>query len=269
MPRKTIRRPLDGPDLTVALGRHPAVGRLAVDAYSAKAWRDGVARPMAGTEIPLLIHGTAPVALAAWRTLRDHGIVAGIDVPRGLDQRQAASGHWNLGVLAEVPRTACVSVGLSLQPGWRDAMRLICARGRAVRFHVGSVAPGPRSVAAAIHGAVAERCRFAWSSAAWPAVSGAGGSALPGVLNVVSATALALRGADTGAVIRELTNTQLAAVLAAVGALDPDTAREVRTLLIGFAVPRPAAAVDALVELGALAAHTPRRLERPQPNRAA
>jgi hypothetical protein len=269
-PRRAIRPPWDGAEAAARVGDSPAVGSRAIDARGAQAWMR--ARPLnpSDPDIRVIIHGAAPTALAAWKTVRDLDPAAGIDVPRGFDQRQAAAGHWNLGILADVPRTTPVTVGLGLQPGWRDALRLIAARGRAVRFHVGTVeGPGSRPMADAIHAAVAEGCPFAWSCAPWPALSGGGDGALPGILNVLSATALALRGADTGTIAKELRNTQAPDILGAVEGLDSVAAREVRNLLSGFAVPRPESAVAALIGLGALPDVVDRPDDQPQPNRAA
>lgn len=266
-PRKVIRRPREGAQPPA---QSPAVGRRAVDAYRAQVWIQARADPSSFADVPVLIHGTAQNALAAWKGVRELGAPAGIDVPRGFDQRQAAAGHWNLGLLAEVPRTVPITVGLSLQPGWRDALRLIAARGRAVRFHVSALdGPGSHPMAQAIRAAVTEDCPFAFSAAPWPAVSGAHAASLPGVLNVLAATVAAVRGAGGGAIVRELACPQPAEVLELLAGVDRPTAEKVRALLTGVAVPQPAYTLGALVALGALAGAEPQDAQAPQPDRAA
>jgi hypothetical protein len=198
---------------------------------------------------PVLIHGSAPVALAAWKSamaadkasndqldadrLRSARIY-GIDIARGLGRRGAEAAHSSLGMLAELPRTVPVTVGLTLSPGWRDTMALIRARGRGVRFHVYSDSPGQRTMADAIRSAVAEN------------------GALPGILNILLATAQAVRGADSSAVATELGRTDTVDVVDAVVELSPLIARRVRRLLRGFAVYRTSPAIDALTDLGLL-----------------
>jgi hypothetical protein len=153
-----------------------------------------------------------------------------------------------------------VSVGLTLGDGWRDTMALIRARGRGVRFHVNSDSPGQRRMADAIRAAVAEGCAFSWSCGHWQPVTEppqdtdpvAEAGSLPGILNILLATAQAVRGADSGAVAAELGRTDTVDVVDAVQELSPLIARRVRRLLRGFAVYRIAPAVDALTDLGLL-----------------
>ncbi|HEV3170639.1 MAG TPA: hypothetical protein VGZ32_09875 [Actinocrinis sp.] len=224
---------------------------------------------------PVLIHGAAPAALAAWKSamaadkasdeqLDDDRLrrarIYGIDIVRGLGRRGAEAAHSSLGMLAELPRAVPVSVGLTLGDGWRDTMALIRARGRGVRFHVNSDSPGQRRMADAIRAAVAEGCAFSWSCGHWQPVTEppqdtdpvAEAGSLPGILNILLATAQAVRGADSGAVAAELGRTDTVDVVDAVQELSPLIARRVRRLLRGFAVYRIAPAVDALTDLGLL-----------------
>jgi hypothetical protein len=224
---------------------------------------------------PVLIHGAAPASLAAWksamaadkassdqsdtdRARRAH--IYGIDIVRGLGRRGAEAAHSSLGMLAELPRAVPVTVGLTLGPGWRDTMALIRARGRGVRFHVYSDSPGQRTMADAIRAAVAEGCSFSWSCAHWQPVtrpsqdtdSVAETGSLPGILNILLATAEAVRGSDSGAVTAELARTDTVDVVDAVQELSPLIAKRVRRLLRGFAVYRTSPAIDALTDLGLL-----------------
>jgi hypothetical protein len=224
---------------------------------------------------PVLIHGAAPASLAAWksamaadkasngqvdadRSPRAH--IYGIDIVRGLGRRGAEAAHSSLGMLAELPRTVPVTVGLTLGEGWRDTMAMIRARGRGVRFHVYADSPGQRTMADAIRAATGEGCAFSWSCAHWRPVTEpaqdtdpiAETGALPGILNILLATAQAVRGADSGAVAAELGRTDTVDVVDAIQELSPLIARRVRRLLRGFAVYRTAPAVDALTDLGLL-----------------
>lgn len=242
-----------------------------------------------GPAVPLLIHGAAPAALAAWKSaaLGDPartdqpagGQVAavpahrpriyGIDIARGLGRRGAEAAHSSLGMLTDLPRAVPVTVSLCLGEGWRDTMALIRARGRGVRFHVYSAdSPGRRVLADAVRAAVAEGCAFSWACAAWQPVTepaegstgsdalggeaGAASTRLPGILNILLATARALQGADSTAVAEELDRTDPVDVVDAVRELGLAEARRIRRLLHGFAVYRTAPTVDALTDLGLL-----------------
>lgn len=281
--------------------RPPVPAVVACQAVDAEALRDrGRSAPApapseaAGPAVPLLIHGAAPAALAAWKSaaLGDParadqpagGPVAavpahrpriyGIDIARGLGRRGAEAAHSSLGMLTDLPRTVPVTVSLCLGEGWRDTMALIRARGRGVRFHVYSAdSPGRRVLADAIRAAVAEGCAFSWACAGWQPVTepaqgsaqcstqgsdafggdtGPGSTRLPGILNILLATAQALHGADSTAVAEELDRTDPVDVVDAVRELGPAEARRIRRLLHGFAVYRTAPTVDALTDLGLL-----------------
>jgi len=171
-------------------------------------------------------------------------------------------------MLTDLPRTVPVTVSLCLGEGWRDTMALIRARGRDVRFHVYSAdSPGRRVLADAIRAAVAEGCAFSWACAAWQPVTepvqgpealgvdpaGPASARLPGILNILLATAQALQGADSTAVAEELDRTDPVDVVDAVRELGSAEARRIRRLLHGFAVYRTAPIVDALTDLGLLA----------------
>ena len=275
----------------------PAV--VACQAVDAEALRDrGRSAPgpapseAAGPAVPLLIHGAAPAALAAWKSAArgdqnradpfradqpSGGAAAGatayrpriygIDIARGLGRRGAEAAHSSLGMLTDLPRTVPVTVSLCLGEGWRDTMALIRARGRGVRFHVYSAdSPGRRVLADAVRAAVAEGCAFSWACAAWQPITepaqgpeslgvdpaGPASARLPGILNILLATAQALRGADSTAVAEELDRTDPVDVVDAVRELGPAEARRIRRLLHGFAVYRTAPIVDALTDLGLL-----------------
>jgi hypothetical protein len=280
--------------------RPPVPASVACQAVDAEALRDrGRSAPAsapsepAGPAVPLLIHGAAPSALAAWKSaaLRDQtrcdpsradphpagGPAAGapahrpriygIDIARGLGRRGAEAAHSSLGMLTDLPRTVPVTVSLCLGEGWRDTMALIRARGRGVRFHVYSAdSPGRRVLADAIRAAVAEGCAFSWACAAWQPVTepaqgtevlggdpaGAGSARLPGILNILLATARALQGADSTAVAEELDRTDPVDVVDAVREFGPAEARRIRRLLHGFAVYRTPPIIDALTDLGLL-----------------
>lgn len=265
---------------------------VACQAVDAEALRDrGRSAPApalsepAGPAVPLLIHGAAPAALAAWksaalgdpsRTDQSPGAPAvgapayrpriyGIDIARGLGRRGAEAAHSSLGMLTDLPRTVPVTVSLCLGEGWRDTMALIRARGRGVRFHVYSAdSPGRRVLADAIRAAVAEGCAFSWACATWQPVtepaqghgaiggdgSGDASDRLPGILNILLATARALQGADSTAVAEELDRADPVDVVDAVRELGTFEARRIRRLLHGFAVYRTPPIVDALTDLG-------------------
>jgi hypothetical protein len=240
--------------------------------------------PAAESATPILIHGTAPAALAAWKSAIEPGQahgggppgadrsrtgIYGIDIEPGLGRRGAEAAHSSLGMLADLPRTVPVTVGLSLGQGWRDTMALIRARGRGVRFQVYAAdSPGRRTLAEAIRAAVAEGCAFSLSCAHWQPMTeppldaetgvgrdrdaADGRGSLPGILNILLATVRAVQGADSIAVVEELDRTDTVDVVDAVRELSPHTARRVRRLLRGFAVYRTAPALDALTDLGLL-----------------
>jgi hypothetical protein len=276
------------PHVTISSRSHVPSPAVSCRAVEADAFRDrdralpasATPDPVGGPPTPLLIHGAAPAALAAWKSAAAadkargappeadrsrHGIY-GIDIARGPGRRGAEAAHSSLGMLTDLPRTVPVTVGLSLGQGWRDTMALIRARGRGVRFQIYSGdAPQRRTLADAIRAAVAEGCAFSWSCAHWqpvteppldtaPAEGGRGADAgpLPGILNILLATARAIQGADSTAVATELARTDTVDVVDAVRALSPHTARRIRRLLRGFAVYRTAPAVDALTDLGLL-----------------
>jgi hypothetical protein len=296
------------PHARISRLRPPVPAAVACQAVDAEALRDrGRPAPAAApapseapetpeATVPLLIHGAAPAALAAWKSaalgdparadrpsagagagsaaLRPR--IYGIDIARGLGRRGAEAAHSSLGMLTDLPRSVPVTVSLCLGEGWRDTMALIRARGRGVRFHVYSAdSPGRRVLADAIRAAVAEGCAFSWACAAWqpvtepahgsepaaegphgPPADGAGAAPaaghLPGILNILLATARALQGADSTAVAAELARTDRVDVVDAVRELSPAEARRIRRLLRGFAVYRTAPVVDALTGLGLL-----------------
>ena len=265
-------------------GRRPHVPSPAVAcrAVEADTYRDLDRAPVSAKPdtvpdptTPVLIHGAAPAALAAWKSAMAadkasndqldadrarRARIYGIDIVRGLGRRGAEAAHSSLGMLAELPRAVPVTVGLTLSPGWRDTMALIRARGRGVRFHVHADSPSQRTMADAIRAAVAEGCAFSWSCAHWQPVTAppqatdlaAEAGSLPGILNILLATAEAVRGADSTGVATELGRTDTVDVVDATAELSPLIAKRVRRLLRGFAVYRTAPTVDALTDLGLL-----------------
>lgn len=228
-----------------------AVGRRALDAQR---WNAGLAAPPGGwPDLPVLIHGPAAKVLAGYRAATAVWPAAGIDVAHEPDRHCAESVHRSLAPLSELPRTVPVTVGLALDPGWRDALGLIMARGRAVRFAVrGVAAPDAPALVDAIRTAAGEGCSFSWGCGTWQAVTDPRAANLPGILNVLLATAAALRGesgAEVGALLRRTDHVD---VVDAVCDLDDETARRIRRLLDGFAVPRVAPVIDSLSDLDLL-----------------
>jgi hypothetical protein len=227
----------------------PAVGRRVIEV---EAWSDGAGEALvrqAGGSV--LIHGTATGAFTAWRAAARTAV--GIDVAQERDRRCVESVHRSLALLTEVPRTVPVTVGLVLGPGWRDALDLVLARGRSVRFSVCGVdAPDAPALVDAIRTVAAERCEFSWSCGPWHAVTDPLAGPLPGILNVLLATAAALRGADYRTVGEELARTDTVDVVDAVSELGDGMAREVRALLSGFAVREVGQVVDSLSDLDLL-----------------
>lgn len=191
--------------------------------------------------------------LAAYHAASTLWPAVGIDVAHEPDRHCVESVHRALAHLTALPRTVPVTVGLALEPGWRDALSLILARGRAVRFAVRGVdAPDAPVLVDAIRTAVGERCSFSWDCGTWQPVTDPRTTQLPGILNVLLATAAALRG-DSGAGIgAQLVRTDQVDVVDAVCELDDETAWRIRGLLDGFAVPRVAPVVDALSDLDLL-----------------
>ncbi|HEU5425536.1 MAG TPA: hypothetical protein VFU74_01610 [Actinocrinis sp.] len=229
----------------------PAVGRQAVHARD---WPDAFTDPAdAVPNLPVLIHGPAARALAGYRTAAAVWPAVGIDIAQELDRHCGESVHRSLAHLTQLPRSVPVTVGLPLEPGWRDGLSMISARGRSVRFAVCGVdAPDAAVLVEAIRAAVAERCRFSWSCGLWSAVTDPWDAELPGILNVLLATGAALRG-DGGAQIgAQLARTDRVEIVDDVSELDDATARQIRALLDGFAVPRIAPVVDSLRDLDLL-----------------
>jgi hypothetical protein len=228
-----------------------AVGRQAVDAPR---WNSAPIAPFAGQqELPVLIHGPATKALAGYRAASAMWPAIGIDVAHERDRHCVESVHRSLAHLAELPRTVPVTVGLALGPGWRDALSLILARGRSVRFDVCGVdTPDAPALVDAIRTAVNERCSFSWARGDWQAVTGPWATELPGILNVLLATAAAVHGEGGAEIGVQLARTDQVDVVDAVCDLDDETARRVRALLDGFAVPRVAPVVDSLSDLDLL-----------------
>ncbi len=223
----------------------PAVGRRALDAQR---WNDG-GQP----DLPVLIHGSAPKALAGYRAAAEVWPAVGIDVVHERDRHCVESVHRGLAALTDLPRSAAVTIGLALEPGWRDALSLILARGRAVRFAVCGVdAPDAPVLVDAIRAAVGERCSFSWDCGAWRAVTDPRATNLPGILNVLLATAAALRGESGAEVGAQLARTDQVDVVDAVRELDDESARRIRALLDGFAVTKVAPVVDSLSDLDLL-----------------
>jgi hypothetical protein len=252
-----VPRP-DGPGADARLGRpiaapvlSPAVGRRVVSAEDCvNGAADAILR---GSADAVLIRGTAAGAFTAWRGVAARRPVVGIDVAPERDRRCVESVHRSLAQLTELPRTVPVAVGLALGPGWRDALDLILARGRSVRFSVCGVdAPDTPALVDAIRAAAGARCGFSWSCERWQAVTDPSDGPLPGILNVLLATAAALRGADQGAVAEELARTDTVDVVDAVSELGEGTAHEVRALLNGFAVREVGRVVDSLSDLDLL-----------------
>lgn len=276
------------PHAKISRLRPPVPAAVACQAVDAEALRDRArSAPAPAPSLPLLIHGAAPAALAAWKSaaLGDQPRaepasggpaprprIYGIDIARGLGRRGAEAAHSSLGMLTDLPRSVPVTVSLCLGEGWRDTMALIRARGRGVRFHVYSAdSPGRRVLADAIRAAVAEGCAFSWACAGWLPVTepaqgtdtadpvppdpdsaaAAGlGAHLPGILNILLATARALQGADGAAVAAELARTDQVDVVDAIRELGTPEVRRIRRLLRGFAVYRTTPIVDALAGLG-------------------
>lgn len=229
----------------------PAVGRRVVQAED---WSDAFTDPSGAVlGLPVLIHGPAARALAGYRTAAAVWPAVGIDIAQERDRHCGESVHRSLAHLTQLPRSVPVTVGLPLGSGWRDGLSMIIARGRSVRFAVCGVdAPDAAVLVDAIRAAVAERCAFSWSCGRWGAVTDSWGAELPGILNVLLATAAALRG-DGGAEIgAQLARTDRVEIVDDVSELDDATARQIRALLDGFAVPRVAPVVDSLQDLDLL-----------------
>ncbi len=229
----------------------PAIGRRVVHA---EAWPDAAAAPADGVpDLPVMIHGTAARALAGYRSAAASRPAVGIDIPHERDRHCGESVHRSLARLTQLPRTVPVTVGLALEPGWRDALSMIIARGRSVRFAVCGVdAPDAPILVEAIRAAVAERCSFSWSCGLWRAVTDPWDAQLPGILNVLLATATALRGGGGAQIGAQLARTDRVEIVDDICELDDETARQIRSLLDGFAVPRVAPVVDSLRDLDLL-----------------
>ena len=226
----------------------PAVGRRVIEAGCCANGVDGSL--FGGTEASVLIHGSAARALTAWRSAAALWPSVGIDVDQDRDRHCVESAHRGLALLTELPRNVPVTFGLAIAPGWRDALDLILARGRSVRFSVCGVdAPDAPAMVDAVRAAVAERCAFSWSPGPWQVVTDPWEGPLPGILNVLLATAAALGGADAGEVGAELARTDRVDVVDSVCELDEATARRIRALLGGFAVREVGPVVDALCDL--------------------
>ncbi|HEV2343345.1 MAG TPA: hypothetical protein VGS97_04575 [Actinocrinis sp.] len=201
----------------------------------------------------MLIHGTAAKALAGYRSASAVLPAVGIDVVHEPDLHCVESVHRALAQLTGLPRTVPVTVGLALGPGWRDALSLIPARGRAVRFAVcGIDAPDAPALVDAIRMAVGEQCSFSWGYGTWRPVTDPWTAHLPGILNVLLAAAAAVHGEGSAEIGAQLARTDPVDVVDAMCDLDEETARRVRALLDGFAVPRVAPVVDALSDLDLL-----------------
>ena len=228
-----------------------AVGRQAVDAAR---WDSAPIAGFAGQqELPVLIHGPASKALAGYRAASAVWPAVGIDIAHERDRHCVESVHRSLAQLTDLPRSIPVTIGLALESGWRDALSLISARGRSVRFNVcGIDAPDALALVHAIRTAVSERCSFSWARGDWRAVTDPWGNELPGILNVLLATAAALHGEGSAEIGAQLARTDLVDVVDDVCDLDDETARRIRTLLDGFAVPRVAPVVDSLSDLDLL-----------------
>lgn len=201
----------------------------------------------------MLIHGSAAKALAGYRAAAAVWPAVGIDVAHERDRHCVESVHRSLAQLTDLQRTVPVTVGLALESGWRDALSLIVARGRSVRFNVCGVdAPDAPVLIDVIRTAVGERCSFSWARGDWRAVTDPWTTELPGILNVLLATAAAVHGETSAEIGELLARTDQVDVVDAVRDLDDETARRVRALLDGFAVPRVAPVVDALSDLDLL-----------------
>lgn len=232
-------------------GVSSAVGRRVVDAQR---WESAqTATPGGGHQLPVLIHGSASKALAGYRSASSVWPAVGLDIAHERDRHCVESVHRSLAQLNDLPRTVPVTVGLALESGWRDALSLILARGRSVRYDVCGVdAPDAPALVDAIRRAVAERCSFSWACGSWRPVTDAWDTQLPGILNVLLATAAALHGEGSAEIGAQLARTDLVDVVDAVCELDDETARRVRALVDGFAVPRVGPVVDSLSDLDLL-----------------
>ena len=239
----------------------PAIGRRVIHA---ECCINAAGGPRAReADVPLLIHGPAARALAAWHSAGTLRTAVGLDIAQDRERHSVESAHRSLALLADLPRTVPVTVGLALDAGWPHALDLILARGRSVRFAVcGMDAPDSPAIVDAIRAATTLRCTFAWSCGLWQAVTDPWAGPLPGILNVLLATAAALDGAGAAEIGGELGRTDQVDVVDAVRELDEATARRIRALLGGFAVWNVAAVVDALsgLELLPKAHQEPREL---------
>jgi hypothetical protein len=229
----------------------PAVGRRAV---GAEACIDGAADAVLDDPAtPVLIHGTPARALTAWRGAAARRPDAGLDVTPERDRHSVESVHRSLALLTDLPRNIPVTVGLALGPGWHNALDLVQARGRTVRFSVCGVdAPDAKPLVEAVRTAAAVGCGFSWSSGPWRAVTDPLDAPLPGILNVLLATAAALRGAGPAEIAMHLACTDTVDVVDAATDLDDAEARRVRSLLGGFAVREAGLVVDSFIGLGLL-----------------
>jgi hypothetical protein len=251
----SVSRPGEGADAHRTAGAQrsalltsPAIGRRVIHADN---WDDAVAGAMPREpDVPLLIHGPAPKALAAWHSVETLQGSSGLDIAQDRERHSIESAHRSLALLAELPRAVPVAVGLALDAGWRDALDLILARGRSVRFAVfGLDSPDSPAIVEAIRTAAAMRCAFSWSSGPWQAVTDPSAGPLPGILNVLLATAVALDTGNAAAIGVELGRTDPVDVVDAVRDLRETTARRTRKLINGFAVAHVASIVDALSDL--------------------
>lgn len=264
-----VRRPGTG----VATGRvggmsrpaepvSPAIGRLVIEPGN---WEDMTQWPSPrGADLPVLIHGPAARVLSGYPAAAAAFPAVGIDIAHERDRHCVESVHRTLAHSSELPRTVPVTVGLSLESGWRDALGMIVARGRSVRFAVCGVdAPDAPVLVEAIRAVVAEGCGFSWSCGPWRAVTEPWDAQLPGILNTLLAVAAALRGGGGAEIGAQLARTDPVEIVDDVAGLELRTAERIRALLGGFAVPRPAPVVDSLCDLDLLPKPRQDAWERP------
>ena len=164
-----------------------------------------------------------------------------VEYPLPPDADQAAAARDSLATLHRLPPGALAYLELPRVHGWRDALSLIAARGGGAKLRTGGLVaaafPSEQEVAAFVRACVEEGTAFKCTAGLHNAVRHRDpltGFAHHGFLNLLVATALAVRGARMPELVAAIGTRDTGELVDACRTMDGETAQAVRRHFVSF-----------------------------------
>jgi hypothetical protein len=217
----------------------------------------------ADDRIPLgliLDTGIPGVAEAVAQTVEERRLeLTAVEFPLPPDADQAAAARESLHTLHRLPPDTRAYIELPRVHGWRDALSLIAARGGGAKLRTGGLVadafPTEREVADFIRACVEEDVAFKFTAGLHKALRHRDehtGFEHHGFLNILVATALAVRGARVPHLVRALGERDPAELVDQCLAVDDATAALIRRHFVSYGSCSFTEPVDDLTGLGLL-----------------